>query len=71
MKDIIKIRNKYVLISFSILLLLIIFPLCLAIIIPNNLISIIVMLLFSLGLVLEIVVFYKVDDLNRIIKKQR
>ena len=70
MKDIKKDRNKYVLYSISILLLLIIFPFRLAIIFPNNYILIIILLLFSLGLILEIIALYKIDDLNRILKKE-
>ena len=70
MKDIIKERNKYILYLIGILVLFAITPFCLAIIFPNDFILIIMMLLFSLGLFLEIVVLYKVDDLNRILKKE-
>ena len=70
MKDNIKKRSKYIFYSISILVLLIILPFCLAIIFPNNFIFIIMILLFSLGLILEIVTLYKIDDLNRILKKE-
>lgn len=70
MRDIRKDRNKYILYSISVLLLLIIIPIFLAIIFPINFILIIVMLLFSFGLILETVALYKVDDLNRILKKE-
>ena len=70
MRDIRKDRNKYILYSISVLLLLIIIPIFLAIIFPNIFILIIVMLLFSFGLILETVALYKVDDLNRILKKE-
>lgn len=69
MKEIRKKRNQYIMRLSTIFMLLIVLPFCLAIIFPNIFILILAMVLFIVGLIFAMALLYRVDDLNRTLRK--